>query len=93
MGLQKQEMPVGTKVRGWGLLNEYGQFDFTPEQTGVRQGTVKRIKEGENFSLSETKDRIIVHVSFKKQGTKLKNLAEFCKQIDELIKFFNEYDF
>lgn len=93
MGLIKMDIPVGTKVRGWGLLNEYGQFDFTPEQTGARQGTVKKVKEGENFSISETKDKVIVHYSIEKKSTKLENIFECCKIQNEIINFFKVYDF
>lgn len=93
MGLQKQDIPVGVKVRGWGLLNEYGQFDFTPEQTGVRQGKVKKVAEGDNYSISETKDRVIIHCSFKKKETNIENVVEYTKIFDLILNILRNYDF
>lgn len=93
MGLQKTELPVGTKVRGWGMLNEYGQFDFTPEQTGTRQGSVKKVLEGDGFAISETKDKVLLHMSIKKQESRLNNVMELCRVFNELMKKFKDYDF
>lgn len=92
MGLKKFEMPVGQKVKGYGLLNEYGEFDFIPEQKGAREGEVKLIKRGESFTLSSSKNCLIVHMRISK-GNRLDVIKDFCKSINCLMEVFNNYEF
>lgn len=85
-------MPVGQKVRGYGLLNEYGEFEFIPEQTGVRQGQVKLLKEGANYTVSTTKNFIIVHMRLEKlSGMNL--IVSLMKTVNELVLNLKNYEF
>lgn len=92
MSLKKFEMPVGQKVKGYGLLNEYGEFDFIPEQKGAREGEVKLIKRGDGFTLSSSKNCLIVHIRISK-GNRLDVIKDFCKNINLLMECFNSYEF
>lgn len=92
MSLKKFEMPVGQKVKGYGLLNEYGEFDFIPEQKGAREGEVKLIKRGDGFTLSSSKNCLIVHVRITK-GNRLEVIKEFCENVKQLMDCFNNYEF
>lgn len=92
MALTKRELPVGEKVRGYGLLNEYGEFEFIPEQTGTRKGKVKQVCQTDFFTLSETRQKVIIHVSFEKGVTKQANLLILAKIINQLLMTFKKYE-
>lgn len=66
---EKKELPVGQKVRGYGLLNEYGEFEFYPEQTGARKGRIKVIKQTADYTLSTSSGHVIVHCKVQKTST------------------------
>lgn len=87
---QKCEMPIGQKVRGYGILNEYGEFEFTPEQTGTRQGRVKVIKNGANYTLSSTKHSLILHCNIKK-GQTLEMVKELTQVMSNIIVDLKSY--
>ncbi len=91
--MKKTDFPIGQKVPGYGLLNEFGEFDFIPEQTGSRQGQTKLIKSNEDFTLSETKKKILVHVRLDKKAKKLELLKEFCTIMSNILNALKEYDF
>lgn len=80
--MQKMSLPVGQKIRGYGLLNEYGEFDFIPEQTGSRQGETKLIKSTDEYTLSETKQKILVHVRLNKVD---KSMIDILKQYIQIM--------
>lgn len=86
-------MPVGQKVRGYGLLNEYGEFDFIPEQTGIRQGQTKLIKGNDEYTLSETKKMVIVHIRLSKGDSKLDLLKEYLRIFNIVLEDLREYEF
>ena len=86
-------MPIGQKVRGYGLLNEYGEFDFIPEQTGIRQGQTKLIKGNDEYTLSETKKMVIVHIRLSKGDSKLDLLKEYLRIFNIVLSDLREYEF
>lgn len=86
-------MPIGQKVRGYGLLNEYGEFDFIPEQTGIRQGQTKLIKGNDEYTLSETKKMVIVHIRLSKGDSKLDLLKEYLRIFNIVLDDLREYEF
>lgn len=85
-------MPIGKKVRGYGLLNEYGEFEFVPEQTGTRQGRVKTVCEGSNYTVCTTNNSLIVHIRLKKQNG-LSLLRNFLLVSDSVINVLRRYEF
>ena len=91
--MKKIEMPIGQKVRGYGLLNEYGEFDFIPEQTGIRQGQTKLIKGNDEYTLSETKKMVIVHIRLLKGDSKLDLLKEYLRIFNIVLEDLREYEF
>lgn len=90
--MKKIEMPVGQKVRGYGLLNEYGEFEFIPEQTGVREGQVKLLKQGDNYTLSTTKKFIIAHIRMEKESG-LTLIVKLMKTVNEIVLNLKNYEF
>ena len=88
----KLQLQPGEKVKGYGLLNEYGEFEFIPEKTGSRAGAVKLIKEGENFTISTTKNKIIVYFRFDKlKGLEL--IKKFLQESTNVLNILKDYDF
>lgn len=90
--MKKMDFPVGQKVRGYGLLNEYGEFDFIPEQTGARQGQTKLIKTNDEYTLSETKKMVIAHIRLPKGDNKLLFIKEFLRIINNVLSDLRDYD-
>lgn len=88
---QKLDFPVGQKIRGYGLLNEFGEFDFIPEQTGSRRGVTKVIKEGHMFVVSCTKKKVLVHMSLPRRRG-IENVPQFLTVVDDILNVFREYD-
>lgn len=88
----KRELAVGEKVRGYGLLNEYGEFEFIPEETGSRQGQVKLLTTNENYTISTTKTKVIVHIRFEKcSGFEL--IKRFLTISNNIMCILREYEF
>ena len=92
MALKKMNMEPGKKYRGYALLNEYGEFDFVPEQTGTRAGLIKVVKEGDGFSVKESKKLVIINFSIEK-GTKMEMLNNLLRITNTLITEIQNYDF
>lgn len=88
----KMELPVGKKIKGYGLINEYGEFDFIPEQTGVRAGETKLVKQGDNYSVSTTKKLIVVHIRLDKNNG-LELFKAFMSTVNEIFNCFKTYEF
>lgn len=89
---KKQELPVGQKVKGYGLLNEFGEFDFIPENTGSRAGRTKLVKQGENYTISTTNKVIVVHLRLeKKRGIEL--LQGLMAMWNEIFNVIRNYEF
>lgn len=86
-------MQVGQKYRGYGLLNEFGEFEFTPEQTGSRQGVVKMVKSGENYTLSTTKKCVVIHINLDRSDKPLVLIRGLMQVVNELLIDFRTYEF
>lgn len=91
MSRQKFDFPVGQKVRGYGLMNEYGEFDFIPEQTGSRQGMTKLIKETKNYTISTTKKKLLVYIRIEKQK-RLQLISNLLNEVNNVIQDLKSYE-
>lgn len=90
---RKIELIPGKKYRGTGCLNEYGEFDFTPENKGSKPNNMKLIKETEDFSLYESKDMIKVSVKIPKLSKKSELISQFMKSFTNAVVELKNYDF
>lgn len=86
------ELQAGTKYKGYFWVNEYGEIQVQPEQTGANAGRMKIIKEGTGWTVNNTQKKVIVHISFDKQENKLENIQVFMKKVDEVINVLKEYE-
>lgn len=87
---KKLEMEVGKRYKGYCYRNEYGELFFEPEQKGSKAGEVKLIRNGDGFTLSESKNCLIVHINIpkKKRMEMLKNYLIKCDLIFSLMKSY-----
>lgn len=90
--MKKMEMPVGKKIRGYGLLNEYGEFDFIPEQTGLREGQVKLLFQGDEYTISTTKKLVVIHVRLEKVNG-LELLKKYFGTMNKIFDKLKSYEF
>ena len=86
------EIKVGVPYKGNGVLNEYGQWMFTPAQIGSREGQKNYVKGEGDYTIYTTKKKVIIHISFDRDEkmalmTKLTNVA------DKLLLDIKNYDF
>lgn len=88
---QKLEMPIGVKVPGYGILNEYGEFEFLPSQVGSRKGQTKLIKEDVDYTLSSTKNYLIVHMRIAR-GNVMTIMKSYLRIVDKVLSVMREYE-
>lgn len=89
--MKKIDFVVGQKVKGYGVLNEFGEFEFTPEQTGSRAGQIKQLKQGDGYAISYSKKRVIVHLNIAK-GNSLSMIKELMGKVSAVILAFKNYE-
>ena len=89
---KKGQLEVGKRYRGYGVLNEYGEFNFEPENTGSRAGIIKQIVVRDGVNLSHTKDNIIVLMKIRKSSNQRDYLRDIMQKVDILLGLLREYD-
>ena len=92
MKLKKGQLEVGKRYRGYGVLNEYGEFSFEPENTGIRAGVIRQIAVRDGVNLSQTKDNIIVHMKIRKSTNQRDYLRDIMRKVDVLLGLLKEYE-
>lgn len=85
-------MVPGIKYRGYGVLNEFGEFEFIPENTGSRQGRKRLVKQGDNFSVSTTSNNLVIHMLVKRERERLKLVKEFMTVVNEVLMILRDYE-
>lgn len=89
---QKLEMEAGVKYRGYGFINEFGEFEFTPEATGSRQGSVKILKTGENFTVSYSSRSIIFHGRLERGLNMIERIRKLTSMFNVIFQVIKEYE-
>lgn len=91
--MEKKEMRPGQKYRGYGLINEYGEFEFVPEDTGSRKDTVKLLKTGDGFSVSYTKRSVLVHMKLsRKKKWPQGILADLSDKFNNVFRVIKQHE-
>lgn len=93
MKKKTEPMIPGKRYRGWGFINEFNEFQFDPEQTGSREGTIKQVCQREGISVSHSKDNILVHLKIKKSKSKVELLQRITNTFNKLFSIIKEYEF
>lgn len=92
MKLKKGNLEIGKRYRGYGTLNEYGEFSFEPENTGIRAGVIKQIAVRDGVTLSHTRDNLIVHMKIPKCTNQRDYLRDIMRRVDTLLFLLKEYE-
>lgn len=88
-----QNLKQGVKYKGYGIINEYGEFEFIPEQKGSRNGWQKLVKQGDGWTFSSTKNSLVIHINLKREGDSLTRTAEFLKKTSPILNILRDYEF
>ena len=88
---RKIDLEPGKKYPGYGIVNEYGEFEFIPEQTGSRKGKTLQIKETKDYILSTTKTKILIHIRMEKMKG-IKAVQELLRIMNELLTDLRNYE-
>lgn len=87
------KMEVGQKYKGYALLNEFGEFEFTPEDTGSRAGVIKKVTTGNGFEVCSTSKYILFRVKIRRAGNVFSRLQELMLRVDDLLNVVRKYEF
>lgn len=90
--LKKQEMVVGKEYKGYAWRNEYGEFFFRPSAEGSRAGRVKKVCEGQNFSVSTTRESVILHVRIARKDDRMFLIRVLGDIFKDVINVFLKYE-
>lgn len=93
MAKKQLNLVAGQKYRGYGLINEYGEFEFTPEETGSRQGRVKKLTSGDGYDVSTTSKYVIMHIKVQRSKEPMAMMRELMRITDNLITVIRKYVF
>ena len=89
--MNKMNLEPGVKYRGTGWINEYGEFQFTPEQKGSKPSNLKIVHQGNDFVIYESAHLWQVKVNFQKTNDDTsKFMGIFTKACNILVKYFNK---
>ena len=69
MAKQKIKMEVGKRYKGYGLLNEYGEYTFEPCQVETNPQNMKKVIEREDgTTIYESKDFFKISMKVRKNS-------------------------
>lgn len=89
----KKDLVPGKKYRGYGVMNEYGEFTFEPEETGANAGRQKQISSQDGVTVSHTKDNLLIHIKVPKCPEKYKLILTLMHKFNILTDIIKSYDF
>lgn len=89
----KKKLEVGQWYPGRAMLNEFGELNFVPEETGSRAGVIKAVCQGDGYKVSSTEKFILVHLKFDRGNTILERTRSLMDIFNKLITVFKEYEF
>lgn len=91
---QKSRLNIvtGVKYSGYGVLNEYGEWTFTPSQVGSRKGRKKFVCGDTDYTVYTTNKKVLVHISIDR-ADRIGLIKIFLKFVDRLLNVFKDYDF
>lgn len=91
--MKKIKLEPGKRYKGYAVLNEYGEINFTPEQTGSRPDLKKIVIATEDYTIYETKKFLIASL-------RVDRSLSFQSRVQNLLGIFNlvlsqfyKYDF
>lgn len=90
--MDKKNLEPGKRYRGYGFVNEFGEFQFVPEDTGSRAGREKCVLENDGLRVSETKKLLIIKMNIEKVSDKVELAKRIFVMFNRITKFINKYE-
>lgn len=90
--MDKKNLEPGKRYRGYGFVNEYGEFQFVPEDTGSRAGREKCVMDNEGLRVTETKNLLIIKMNIEKVSDKAELARRVLAMFNRITKFINKYE-
>lgn len=88
----EEAMKPGVKYPGYGWVNNFHEFQFTPSQKGKNEGRMKILTEGNGYTVHTTRDNIIIHVKIPRKESAIERVTEFLRVQQEVLEILREYD-
>lgn len=85
-------MTPGKRYKGYGSINEFGEFDFTPSQVGSKPDQKKIIKETDEYTLYETKNFVLTSIRVPKTLNVFKRIMFLLSVVDSIVTEFKKYE-
>ena len=92
MPRKKIDLTPGVKYRGYGCINDFGEFEFVPEQTGSRKGQRRVMKMGNGYTVSETSNSILIHMNVQKNNDRFRVMREFLALSNTVLTILKDYE-
>ena len=92
MTRKKIDLTPGVKYRGYGGINDFGEFEFVPEQTGSRKGQRRVMKMGNGYTVSETSNSILIHMNVQKNKDRFRVMREFLALSNTVLTILKDYE-
>ena len=78
MAKEKMQMEVGKRYKGYGVLNEYGEYLFTPcQKLEPSEKNMKIVRSNGSATLYESKNNFRLSVNVPKKHTRLPEQSSF----------------
>lgn len=91
--MKKIKLEPGKKYKGYAVLNEYGEINFTPSQIGSKPDQKKIVKEDDEYTIYSTKNYVIASIKLPRELSFMKRISALMAIVDKLLQDFKHYDF
>lgn len=85
-------MQPGVKYPGYGFINEFGEFQFTPAEVGSRKEQKKLVKETNDSSVYKTNKYIILHCRVDRKLSIVDRIKKIVELMNDFIVIFRSYE-
>lgn len=90
--MKKIQLQPGKRYKGYAVLNEYGEINFTPSQVGSKPDMKKIVCEEDDFTVYETKNFIITSIKIPKEMDFFKRVVKFLNISEQIVSKFRKYE-
>lgn len=91
--MKKIKLEPGKKYKGYAVLNEFGEINFTPSQIGSKPDQKKIVVEQDDHTIYTTKNWLIVSLKIERDLPFIKRMSALMKVVDNILQNFKKYDF
>lgn len=88
----EEAMKPGVKYAGYGIINEFREFQFLPVRKGANEGRMKCVKQGDGWAVHNTRDNVIIHLKIKRRNKVIDMIADYLKLHAKVVNILRDYD-